>query len=111
MLWETRSLKEVSAILLHSIRTDTDWVARYGGDEFLICLYNTGSEEANLIAERIRNKISGLIILQNENIGTTASLGVSSTEDTPLSADELISSADQKMYLAKKSGKNCTMIS
>ena len=104
-------LKEVSVVLMHSIRTDTDWVARYGGDEFLICLYNTGSEEANLIAERIRNKISGLIILQNEKIGTTASLGVTSMEGAHLSADELISSSDQKMYLAKKKGKNCTIFS
>lgn len=102
-------LKEVSEIIMRSIRFDTDWVARYGGDEFLICLNNTETKEAFEIAERIRNKIADLVILENRKIKTTASLGIYSTGQEEMTAAEVISLADHKMYEAKRNGKNCTM--
>jgi len=102
-------LKEVSEIIMRSIRSDTDWVARYGGDEFLICLNNTEAKEAFEIAERIRNKIAELVILENRKIKTTASLGIYSTGQEEMTAAEVISLADHKMYEAKRNGKNCTM--
>ncbi len=104
------TLKKVADVIISCIRINTDWVARYGGDEFLICLYNTAGSEAYEIAERIRNKISEIVILQDEKIKTTASLGIYSIENTQLTAAELILLADNKMYEAKKKGKNCTVI-
>ncbi len=101
-----KALKDVTKAILHCIRTDTDWVARYGGDEFLICLYNTPDDKAYRITERIRSKISGLVISQDEKINITASLGVSTMKNSPLTAGELISLADSRMYEAKQSGKN-----
>lgn len=102
-------LVEISEIIIRSIRSDTDWVARYGGDEFLICLNNTEAKEAFEISERIRNKIAELVILENGKIKTTASLGIYSTEQEEKTAAEIISLADNKMYEAKRNGKNCTM--
>lgn len=99
----------ISDIIMRSIRSNTDWVARYGGDEFLICLNNTEAKEAFEIAERIRKKIAELVILHSGKIKTTASLGIYSIGETELSAAEVISLADHKMYEAKRNGKNCTM--
>lgn len=102
-------LIETSDIIILSIRSDTDWAARYGGDEFLICLNNTDAKEAFEVAERIRSKIADLVILQNERIKTSASLGIYSTGKRRITAAEAISYADSKMYTAKKNGKNCTI--
>ena len=101
-------LIDVADIITRSIRSDTDWVARYGGDEFLICLNKTDANEAFEIAERIRNKIAELVILENKKIKTTASLGIYSGQKE-MTAAEVISFADKKMYEAKRNGKNCTM--
>jgi len=105
-----RVLIEVSDLIMQSIRANTDWAARYGGDEFLICLNNTEEDEAFEIAERIRNNIAGMLLMQNEKIKTTASLGIYSMKRENVSAAEAISLADNKMYEAKRNGKNCTMI-
>jgi len=102
-----KALTKVSDVLMRSIRTNTDWAARYGGDEFLVCLFDTGGKGAYQIAERIRKKITELVLIQNHKIGITASLGVSSMENAPAAADELIELADRRMYCAKKNGKNC----
>lgn len=50
-------LMEVAAVILLSVR-DTDAVARYGGDEFVVVLPDTGTELAGVVAERIRGKIN-----------------------------------------------------
>jgi len=101
-------LKEVSQLLVRSTRESSDWAARYGGDEFLICLNNTSDDDAFEIAERIRTEITTLVILQNENIKTSASLGVYSSGSKEITAAELISMTDAKMYQAKRYGKNQT---
>lgn len=102
-------LIETSDIIILLIRSDTDWAARYGGDEFLICLNNTDAKEAFEVAERIRSKIADLVILQNERIKTSALLCIYSTGKHRITAAEAISYADSKMYTAKKNGKNCTI--
>ncbi|WP_128426274.1 GGDEF domain-containing protein [Gudongella oleilytica] len=101
-------LIEVANLLQRSIRENNDWVARYGGDEFLICLNNASDEDAFEIAERIRTEIVALGILQNESIKTSASLGICTTRNKKVLASELISLADSKMYQAKRNGKNQT---
>lgn len=102
-------LIEVSNIIMQSIRISTDWAARYGGDEFLICLNSTTTTEAFEIAERIRNKIAELVILENSKIKTSASLGIYSSGKNEVTAAKAISLADSKMYEAKRNGKNCTV--
>ncbi len=102
-------LTEITNALVKCIRSDIDWAARYGGDEFIICLYNTAKDEAYRITERIRCKISELVISTKEEITTTASLGIYTMEDTPLTAQELISLADKRMYEAKQLGRNRTV--
>lgn len=103
-------INKVTKLISNLIRKDIDWVARYGGDEFLICLNNTKSEEAYQIAERIRNEIAELKIKAEEKIiNTTVSLGVYTLDkNSKLTSEEVIALADNRMYEAKKSGKNKT---
>jgi diguanylate cyclase (GGDEF)-like protein len=100
-------LKHIAQSIQNCIRSDIDWAARYGGDEFVVCLNNIDNGEAYRIAERIRNNIENIVIpMQDEEVHLTASLGVYTMQGIGLTAEEILSLADQKMYKAKKSGKN-----
>ncbi|MDF2800759.1 MAG: hypothetical protein K0S61_662 [Anaerocolumna sp.] len=103
-------IAKVSNILMNCIGSDSDWVARYGGDEFIICFNDTTGIEAHRIAETIRRRISELKVSPKENISITVSLGVYTMEDSALTAEELISLADKRMYEAKQKGRNRTIM-
>jgi len=101
-------LMEMAGVILSSIR-DTDAVARYGGDEFVIVLPDTGTELAGAVAERIREKIcrhefNGGRRLQ---LKLAASFGVAAFPEHASSPQQLIACADSAMYEAKAAKKNC----
>ncbi len=80
-----------------------DVIGRYGGEEFLIVLPDTGREEAIILAERIRvhikeHPVHGSLV--------TISLGVSSARAGDLTMDDLIKRADERLYEAKKAGRD-----
>jgi diguanylate cyclase (GGDEF)-like protein len=103
------------ARLLDSMTRDgTDSVIRYGGEEFLAILPDTGLEGGIRFAERLRTRFAATASPAADGRGTvttTASFGVASAE---LSEDgagptlhELISTADKLMYEAKRGGRDC----
>ncbi|GAV21723.1 diguanylate cyclase [Carboxydothermus pertinax] len=102
-------LKDFAKILRRMCR-EYDFVARFGGEEFVLFLNNVEEENAVKIAERIRNKIekhSFYLSEKNIEIKLTASFGVAylKSEDE-YNVDEVLQRADKALYLAKKSGKN-----
>jgi diguanylate cyclase (GGDEF)-like protein len=101
-------LMEVAAVILSSVR-DTDAVARYGGDEFVIVLPDTGKELAGIVAERIRHKISRYRFTGGRRLqlSMTASFGVATFPLHASSPQQLIACADTAMYEAKAANKNC----
>jgi diguanylate cyclase (GGDEF)-like protein len=105
-------LMEMAAVILSSIR-DTDAVARYGGDEFVIVLPDTGIELAGTVAERIREKIAKHFFHAGRNLklSLTASFGVAAFPEHASSPQQLIACADTAMYEAKAANKNCTRFS
>lgn len=96
-------LKEFGTLIKDHIRNDSDWVARYGGDEFIICLNNTANDVAHKVVERIQESIEDLIITIENNISicVSASMGIHTMYKTKMTAEELINNADKKMYQSK----------
>jgi diguanylate cyclase (GGDEF)-like protein len=95
--------------LLHSVRT-SDLAARYGGEEFAVVMYNTGSSDARLVAEKIRNAVSQTIIeLPDRNrLQVTVSIGGAAFPEDTGSARELLALADEALYRAKRGGRDRT---
>jgi len=99
-------LKATAAELKRSIR-DHDVIARWGGEEFILLLPETGLEEAVRLAERLRQAVEGIrLTCQGNRIGITASFGVAEKHTDARDLGELITMADQQLYRAKNSGRN-----
>lgn len=100
-------LKEVAEVIQKNIRV-VDFGARYGGDEFVIVLPETGKDEAFNIAERIRSSIEKNKFLERGGLSIhfTASLGVATFPQDADSKDGLIKMADHAMYDSKKTSRN-----
>lgn len=100
-------LKEVSEIMKSSIRMNIDWVARFGGDEFLICLNGANEEAALRITEAIRQRAEKTAVEYNGNkINTSLSIGIYTLDKEDITSEELLRRVDMNMYEAKKMGKN-----
>jgi diguanylate cyclase (GGDEF)-like protein len=105
-------LMEMAAVILSSVR-DTDSVARYGGDEFVVILPETGLQPAALVAERIRATIESHAFTGGRRLRLmlTASFGVAVFPQHASSPQQLIACADSAMYEAKAASKNCVRFS
>jgi diguanylate cyclase (GGDEF)-like protein/PAS domain S-box-containing protein len=98
-------LIEVAHIISQCVR-DTDTVARLGGDEFTVLL--TELDDANSVervASSVLKKLSEPIQLGQDEILTSASIGITLYPNDAKDIDGLIKSADQAMYVAKKLGR------
>ncbi len=99
-------IKAVAEAAQAAIRT-SDMVFRYGGEEFLILLSNTGRDGATLLAERLRQKIEETcIICDGTHVSATVSIGVTCMNSKDDSRSEMFSRADTALYQAKSSGRN-----
>jgi diguanylate cyclase (GGDEF)-like protein len=101
-------LMEMATIILSSVR-DTDVVARYGGDEFVVILPESSIEQVAFVAERVRRKIERNAFTGGRSLRLqlTASFGVATFPAHAQSPQQLVASADAAMYEAKAAGKNC----
>lgn len=85
----------------------SDWLGRYGGEEFVIGLPGATHDQAMLIGERIRQCIENLHVHSRGcTLQTTVSIGVASLDGYTDTADELIARADAALYSAKTDGRN-----
>jgi two-component system cell cycle response regulator len=99
-------LRKVAACFQACIR-DTDTAARWGGEEFAVVLPQTHLAGALTVAERIRRDVAALKLGAGELGVVTASLGVSSYPAAHVhTTDELVRSADEALYRAKREGRN-----
>lgn len=102
-------LKQFSGIMTASIRRETDFVFRYGGEEFIIILTKTNRETAEEIAGRV---FRGLEQARIEHADSptgllTASIGIALNGPERMRAeDDLVRQADRALYRAKKEGRN-----
>lgn len=96
-------LVQLALIIKTSLR-NIDSVGRWGGEEFCVILPYTNMQNSLLLLERLREEIKQA----NFNIGQsiTCSFGVSSVSNNKFTFDELVNTADEMLYEAKRSGKD-----
>ncbi len=98
-------LREVAYLIQSNLRK-YDYVGRIGGEEFLIIFSNLDLQEAVRVCERLRRVMEKhRFDLEDEKIGVTLSIGVSSWRSN-MGIDGLLKSADDACYKAKFTGKN-----
>jgi len=90
--------------LLEQKSRQSNVVARYGGDEFIVLMPDTGAEQAQVLAERLRQWIATDPMLSEHQI--TGSFGVASFPMHGFSIEDIIRVADAGMYVSKRSGGN-----
>lgn len=97
---------KATALLLREQLRNVDMVFRYGGEEFVLVLSNTGPAATAIVAERIRAAIQNLCFLVGDRpVRLSASLGYATFRWSE-SPDELLQRADQALYQAKREGRN-----
>jgi diguanylate cyclase (GGDEF)-like protein len=102
------ALKEFADILQAAADNGKGWAARFGGDEFLICLPETGYEKALEIAQQLRRTVENKkIVAEGHEFSMTASFGLY-TADTKLNGniENVLKRVDEKLYDAKSKGRN-----
>lgn len=96
-------LKLVSRTLSNNLR-EYDFLARWGGEEFLVLLPATGFNEASVVAEKLRSAVEGQTHPIAGAVTISAGFAVASPEE--LNEDLAVMRADEGLYEAKKSGRN-----
>lgn len=100
-------IRRTGELIAQTLR-ETDKVARFGGEEFVVLLREVNEHEAHELAERIR-----LIIAENriefggKQLGVTVSIGCAAITGHDRDIEELIERADRALYAAKAAGRNC----
>jgi diguanylate cyclase (GGDEF)-like protein len=86
-------------------------VSRFGGDEFLILINDLKSaRDATRIAERLLNSLAPSYIINSIELHSSASIGIVTSEQGALSAEDVVRNADVAMYEAKRSGRACSVV-
>jgi diguanylate cyclase (GGDEF)-like protein len=106
-------LKRIAQVIAGALRS-TDWIGRYGGEEFLFLLPETDMAGACGVAEKIRLLVQRTQVPMDTmdgggTAGVTLSIGLASLDDVPgrkITARNLIAAADRSLYEAKNGGRN-----
>ncbi|MFZ2542147.1 MAG: diguanylate cyclase [Gallionella sp.] len=102
-------LKAAAKVIANAVPRASDLAARYGGEEFVLILGETDEEGARWVANRIRQQVVRLKVVNEESPHhyATVSCGISTVlPSDDMSADKLVKSADNALYLAKEQGRN-----
>jgi len=88
-----------------------DCLVRWGGEEFLLLLPDSGREAAMPIAERLRVTIAAAeIIAADPAVAITVSIGMTESDPSDRSADDALRRADRALYCAKDAGRNRILV-
>ncbi len=99
-------LRRVAALMREALR-DSDYVARYGGDEFVLVFPETRLSNARLVCEMVRERVASEDWSSiAPELKITVSLGVAERSPNTNTPDLLLNAADRLLYRAKRTGKN-----
>ena len=98
----------VAGEAIRQVCRESDFAARFGGEEFVVLMHGSNTDESTMIGERIREKINSLDLVDKH---ITVSIGVSTLhpslqQSSKKLMERTFSMADKALYLAKNSGKN-----
>jgi len=103
-------LKEVAYRLKKSLRK-SDFIFRYGGEEFLILLPYVYKKDLKKVLEKVKDSISNeKVKCHGKQIKVTVSVGGAVFDTSVTSLEKLINKADRNLYEAKKTGKNKVIV-
>src|SRR5687768_5984090 len=97
-------LEEFAERVGHCLR-ETDFVFRFGGDEFVLVLPGAGKEPARAFAERLLHRVQSTPFPGNPPICLSISIGVATSPDDECASSGLMAIADQRLYSAKRLGR------
>lgn len=91
---------------------DADFIGRYGGEEFVLILPETGIDEATNVVEKLRLLVLKLRVPSGagDDLAVSISIGVAGGHGSNLRVDEMLRDADAAMYSAKSLGRNQTYV-
>ncbi|MFT3773634.1 MAG: sensor domain-containing diguanylate cyclase [Minicystis sp.] len=101
--------------ILRRMKRNTDAVARFGGEEFVVICEETDARGAMLLAERVREELGRTVFHPSGKLGpggqplslsVTCSIGVSTYPEAGAGWDEMFKAADEALYVSKRSGRN-----
>ena len=101
-----RAIAAVASVIRAELR-ETDFGARYGGDEFVILLPHTSRDEGRVLGERICARLRQTSLdIGGRSVPLGASFGVACMpENAEMAADALVAEADSALYKAKRAGR------
>jgi len=101
-----QALRQVAALLRGHVRA-TDIVGRYGGEEFLVLMPDTGQDGARRVAEKLCHTVASKVVAP---VPLTISIGIATTSETDATLDRTFARADAALYQAKADGRNCVRV-
>ncbi len=102
-------LRAISQTCYQTLR-EPDLMGRYGGEEFIICLPETNSEQAREVAERVRRAVRQRPFeAGRREFSVTVSIGMETSDGRPRNLQDLIKAADEALYAAKRKGRDCVV--
>ena len=104
-------LREMGHLFRESLRK-SDIACRYGGEEFVIVLFDSSQKECHERFEIIRERINNLQLRYRDQLlgRMTVSIGIAEATDNDMTAEELIAAADKALYSAKHAGRDCIVV-
>ena len=110
-MWVMQCLRQSSRIMRDALR-EGDWIARWGGEEFILFLYHSSGEEAFAAVERVRLALKSTpCITHSGNVEVTSSFGIGTFQPGDADMARTLSEADGRLYEAKRRGRDCVVAS
>ncbi|WP_407279787.1 sensor domain-containing diguanylate cyclase [Aromatoleum evansii] len=100
------AIRRISQLLRDEVR-GSDIVGRYGGEEFLVLMPDTGTEGATHVAEKLRAAVAAQVTTPTM---VTISVGVATSARGERSLEPTLARADAALYAAKQAGRNCVRV-
>lgn len=102
------ALLKAVGVRLKSCLRQVDTVARLGGDEFVLILPEINSRDAaGILATKLLETIRPTFMIEDKEVKITLSIGVSLFPENGVTVEMFVKRADEALYLAKNSGRDC----